>query len=320
MKDQKQVYFEPGKGSVPKDLEFDIVNPEAAQSAPRKRLFEWLEVKECRHKEICELILQKHNENDDCGELSDLVAHAVYLFTYRSLLTSNISDVVWLVYSKLQHRRGSTLYMDKLNSNFRTSSVLGSRGNGVYYIHSDYLGAVSRSERSSWYEWLINILKVSDVPRLFDRKQRGRLSSEFQYIISKHTSKVFLRLLVENWKTYKHNIRLVASKISSTTVTCANGQHRLNESILPLPDLVQLSNLLAPHEIPFLELDSEVDVFQYKVLKEFGVTISDSLDLYLRVLKNISGKWKLDMIVIIDIYKKIEAFLTLSASEVENVR
>jgi hypothetical protein len=103
-------------------------------------------------------------------------------------------------------------------------------------------------------------------------------------------------------------------------VTCANGQHRLNESILPLPDLVQLSNLLAPHEIPFLELDSEVDVFQYKVLKEFGVTISDSLDLYLRVLKNISGNWKLDMIVIIDIYKKIEAFLILLSSEVENVR
>jgi hypothetical protein len=45
-----------------------------------------------------------------------------------------------------------------------------------------------------------------------------------------------------------------------------------------------------------------------------------TLDLYLRVLKNISGNWKLDMIVIIDIYKKIEAFLTLSSSEVENVR
>lgn len=315
---QKQVYFDPGNGSVPKDLEFDIVDSEAAYSAPRKSLFKWLGVKKCHHKEMCELILQKHKETDEGGELSDLVSHAVYLFTHRNVLTSNISNTVWLLDSKLSPSRGSTLYMDRPNANFASAREF--CGNGVHYIHSDYLGAVSQPERNFWYEWLMSALKVSDIPRLCDRENRNRLSSEFQYIISTHPSKVFLRILVQNWGRYGTDIALEASQISSTTVTCADGQHRLDESILPLPNLVQLSNLLAPHKMPFLEIDSGLDVISYKVLKELGVTITDSLDFYLRMLKNMSGKWKPDMNVIIDIYRKIEAFLTISASKVEIVR
>jgi hypothetical protein len=316
------IYLDPGNRdlSIPANLEVLVVDPEASLNPQREKFFRRLGVRDCDRYEICKLVLTKHRQLPPNTQTEELILHAVYLFTNRTLLKFMDVDSLWLVSSKNYLRKGTSLYMDTPDSKPKPSSLFDASSDVIEYLHPDYLTAVSEFQKREWYAWIIDTLHVSDIPRLSCRVYGDySVSPEFMSITRRHNSKVWLKLLVVNWHRYSSEISRLQSWISSLEVECSGGKRQLRDTVLPLAEIVQALDVLGSQELPLLELETE-DLASYTVLKTFGVTTSASLDLYLIVLRFMSRKLRPTTSVIQNIYKRIEAFLILEPYKVSDVR
>ena len=292
----RSVYFEGSDDmlGVPAAIEIQIVDPCATRSPDRKKLYEWLGVKTCDHREVCKLILQMHWKGLQGEYGTDVLkSHVVYLFNFKSLFTNKDVQSMWFTDSSLPKshcRQGSDLYIDIPGAKFAVSAFVPKGSSEFHFIHPDFLVAPKGHKQKDWIEWLITQCGISNIPRIKD-KGKLTLSGGFRSIIKSSPSWVLLKLLAEHWHRYNPDISdQIKQELSTVMVDCAGGRRHLKETILPLPDLIKKAKQLGAADLPVLKLeDPDGDLTAFQNLRELGVVTMADARFYIAILKDLQS-------------------------------
>jgi hypothetical protein len=158
------------------------------------------------------------------------------------------------------------------------------------FINSQYLESVPSREKGffpsleSWLEDEVGILRS---PRLNDPNDPSKLSKMFSYIVENHPKRL-LGTLKAHWSIYEDTINDdLTETLSEVDIPCTNvGSRKLKQTFLPLKELEKrCSEFLEPQNFPFLTLDDDTRIEEWKFLEILGVGVKSDLDFYLEILR-----------------------------------
>lgn len=285
----EEAFYFPSMGDdvdVPVGIEVKVISKTACADPPRKHLFSLLGAKPLTAGQICNLILDRHRflslSNNNLSA-SCLVSHAWYLFSYGSL---NMNYGTLKLANELgQAVPGNELYMQLPDCSFRTKDYLPSLSFAADFVHTDYLTQGTQSDRSRWYKWLTDTMHVSFLPN-FSGKRNRTITREFQHLINKHPSRVWLTLVRDNWRHYSADSALVSNIAGPISVDCTNQQScQLEDAYLATTAILQ--EPLADRHIYLIDVPDPRNA-DWINLTRLGLHIRPDLHFYLTILRGVA--------------------------------
>ena len=284
---------------IPGGIDTKFVDPEACQNPYRKQLYQSLDVRSLDSKEVCKLILKKHESMtiETCRHLESdaIISHAQYL-----CLNSSISiGKFWLLD---QHGapsyRGEDLYIDLPERGRSIASYYAEDPSKIRLIHPDYMISLDDSTKSQFIMWLQNSLDVWRIPRLFIRGNGSEITSEFKYLMEERPISVFLTLLRDYWHTYSryfedadifHSVLYAKRRklLSEAIIRREPEMVLLKDTVLPLDELINKAG--AREALNFLDILDPKD-YRWTSFKCLNVTVAQDLSYYSKFLQGLSQK------------------------------
>lgn len=273
--------------SVPRGIgnQVKVVDQEAASDLHRRKLFLALGVKKCEEQHICNLILKAHSMTTLPGwSKEDCISHAAYLF--EAGYDPQRGDQIYFVNASGVLTRKTPVYFD--------AGILGCSIDRLFppdcpivdRLDLGYSARVRGQRQKAWFDWLLQWPNVRNHPPI---AVDGRLSAPFKYILEKHGSKVFLKLLKDNLKICRFCLGAsgqytIQQEIGSVLVSTEGGGHRrLRGTVLPL-----LKHESAGY-LRVLDLEDPQDS-GWDFLSVFGVLTQADLRFYIKRLKSMKKK------------------------------
>ncbi|KAK6441727.1 hypothetical protein LTR95_002035 [Oleoguttula sp. CCFEE 5521] len=271
---------------IPDGIDVRIVSKTACADPARRRMFTTLGVKPFDQSQICKQILLRHRflsiSNNSLSPI-DIVSHAWYLFSHGKI---NLEYSALKMVNELgQAVSGEDLYMQLPDSSFRTRDHLPAAIFAADFVHPLYLEQGTVSTQSRWYAWLTDTLHVSLLPNLTSSR-KGAITREFQYLVDKHDSLVWLTLLRDNWQHYSMDRGLLSKSITTLSVQCVGGQPcPLDEAYLGTTDIMR--EPLAQMYIPLIDV-RDPDNLDWLNLSQLGLRIAFDLEFWLAILRGLA--------------------------------
>jgi hypothetical protein len=303
-----EVYFRETDGMpIPSDLGLRLVNSKAALNATRKKLFVELGVIDASKENIKMLILNKHKKFRENITLDSSAEHLNYLywtdnqsgntvlrklspfslFNNRNIAVDGEHDLYFQTDKKYDIQEIFNLALEDTQG----SDPFGSFINKRYFESAP--GRKKGSDSLSFEAWLQRFVGILRSPRLNNPKNPHKLAKVFSYIVTKHPERL-LGTLKAHWSSeYKFTINdELTKKLSKVVIPSTNiGRKKLQETFLPLKELVtHCKQFLDPEIFPFLILDDDSGIEQWKFLEIFGVGMESNLDFYLEILRRFKEK------------------------------
>ncbi|RFU80710.1 hypothetical protein TARUN_1479 [Trichoderma arundinaceum] len=306
------IYFpDTGGLTIPPDLRLNIVDPAAAQSDQRRKLFGLLGAQEANIPMIRERILNvQYEERFSTPNISSLVQQLQFVFlTDWHKAASEDKTKITIVTSEnvKQFPYLTDVYLRDSNP-FGPSALLheakNTDGLSVNFLHDSYINCTFEGKdnlNKSWEDWLCSYAGVRRHLRIISKDDRTELSKECLYVAHKHTDKFlgYLRCTwpqegkdIESSLILTHQLRDVAVPIQG------GGIEYLEKTYLPLPQLEQQWKRFStpPEAFPILSLDEEVTRDTYA--KDWGFLVSslsvgaeDTIKFYLDMLPYIMRRY-----------------------------
>jgi hypothetical protein len=303
---QGPVYF-PGNGEapIPSDIGLKLVDPAAVQNEFRRELFHHLGVEPCLPQKAIEHIHLQYTETGRVGGSSSL-AHLQYLY-WNTCTTSTKSNYKWPSYLWVYDQRGSRVRPSVEDIYFQSTeeysaqALLGDCPNPqgfksdfvVHFIHPDYLKTCqSRPGEITFKSWLSKYVRVKEKIRLTERGNKAKLSDEVLYVCDSHPDKV-VGMLKRHWSGSPpvSDIEGLAAISKRFVPTLAGYLHPLQETYLPLPDLIRRASEFGVNEsFSFLKMPLELtdeSISTWRFLNQLHVGIEPGLGFYLSILRKI---------------------------------
>ncbi|CAG9941095.1 unnamed protein product [Clonostachys rosea f. rosea IK726] len=237
-----------------------------------------------------------------------LISHTVFLFRAKWKKPEPNGDKFWVFTEAGQHMPAHQVYLGTAQQPSTREWYKRFRKEH-HFLHVDYYNAVKPEETNSWLTWLCGQLGLWEVPRLVDPSNPGILASDFRQILDSWPSKEFLMLLKDEWSSYERFLdgQIVESdqngtdkvlvyphstglrdQIGSAKVKCRDG---LN---YPLHDTFTISFLPSGTDASILSLHPLLEIPEsqsadWTFLETFGVTMKESVAMYLKTLDQVRG-------------------------------
>ncbi|CAH0037964.1 unnamed protein product [Clonostachys solani] len=237
-----------------------------------------------------------------------LISHTVFLFRAKWVKPESHGDKFWVFTEGGQHVPAQQVYLDTAQQSSTREWYRRFRKEHRF-LHVDYYHAVKPEEANSWLIWLRGQLGLWEVPRLVDASDPAMLSSDFRQILNSWQSKEFLMLLKDEWDSYERFFKdqIVGSdqngtdnvlgyphstalrdQIGSAKVNCRGGL------TYPLQDTFTIDFLPDGTDAAILSLHPLIEIPEsqsadWTFLKQFGVTMKESVAMYLKTLDKVRG-------------------------------
>ncbi|CAG9991795.1 unnamed protein product [Clonostachys byssicola] len=239
-----------------------------------------------------------------------LISHTVFLFRAKWKKPESHGDKFWVFTEVGQYMPAQQVYLDTAQQSSTREWYKRFRKEH-HFLHLDYYDAVKPEERQTWLTWLGRQLGLWEVPRLVDGSDPAMLSSDFRQILDSWTSKEFLMLLKDEWSSYVRfldgQIQIIESRqngadkvlgythstalrdqIGSAKVKCRDGltyplHNTFTINFLPSGTDAAILSLHPLLEIP------ESQSADWAFLEKLGVTMKESVAVYLETLKKVRG-------------------------------
>lgn len=220
---------------VPSGVNISIVAEDAVRDVSRKRLYEYLDIKEYNPGQVCKLILELHRRlvSDWTGRLTaEFIADAMYLFEHRSTLhTYGCPDIFFVVDKdgRLLAQRTPRIYMIDPNL---THSVIAkykdTPGNPFAVLLNGYEAAFIGNGKSrllpEFREWLLRSKTIfATTP---DLVSNSRLTPEWEFLRDQNVLDLLLVVRDQLSTTIFPSAKLVEA-VPRLQVRCLDGESRM---------------------------------------------------------------------------------------------
>lgn len=247
----KQSFFpDLGEGAfVPKGIEVEVIEDDAARDHARRSLYRELGVSALDEATVFGLILQQHGRQtpSTCSwDIGDVIDHAWFLFRAKSYPREFDLTKLMVVTRDGKLRSGKDVYMDMPGATFPLSKFLDKAASNVQYLDDMYYKMPDSQTiddpngtgtlKKKWLNWLHDPIGVRTVPRLI---ASGGISPEFEMIVKLSERNEWLQLLKDEWGSYASDLQASGNDklktfLRSSTVLCTDGQRRpLLDAYLP---------------------------------------------------------------------------------------
>lgn len=289
-------YFPNSKSvsTIPEGIELNIVDPEAAADADRRKLFVRMGVQNLEDYHIRTAIRRTHLDGKfkPNGLRPDvLVSHAEFLFRTRSENNPE-SFHIWMAADLGLCRKSDTMYLPS-DVPGAASNMLPKGAHQKYgFLHTAYLKA-GGSNRKLWFDYLQKCHNVSVYPRLFNdssTKKYGcpeeHVHADFKLILQGSLSQRCLILLREGWEFYEQWLSdrsEVTAYLRECEVQCIGGvqSERVRHTYIPLDRLTREYQTIAP----FLDIPDPQNPRWKPLLKRLLVGMEDDILFYIKCLR-----------------------------------
>lgn len=315
--DSGQLYYSHCSGhlKIPGDLNFSLVDPEAANNPARRTLFDKLGVVEAVVKQVRARIFYTHLPlQGNQVNLANSIRHLKFLYLSEGLVES-AEDQHKLqalhVYNQLMQACNAfrnDVYLTT-DDHYGPSSLFRATTHDIgfkaCFLHDGYLKdhlATPAGFHLSWVEWIERRLSIRRHVRLIEECQGGKLevSKAFRWIEG-HRSAKLLGALERVWSLEVDQIRRsphIIEELRDMEVECKGvdefgTKETLSSTYLPLPELeVKHARYAEGEQFNFLELGEPVTMRNYRpkwsfLVDDLGVGDIDDLDFYLSILRSI---------------------------------
>ncbi|KAI1170828.1 hypothetical protein F4777DRAFT_91133 [Nemania sp. FL0916] len=296
-----------GGVAIPKDLPLTFINSSATKNDARATLFRHLGAEEPSISRIRELIFNKYPANSD-GTLSfdelnisedESLAHLEFLYLTHhgtSADVENYKRVAIFTESKTWRVPFSEDVYFLTTRRYGVKSLLepstDSEPPNVEFLSYRY---VLRRKEPAWSYWLQANLGIRIQPRFIDN---NRPTAILRYVMD-HRKTELLGVLWNYWPEIGNDVegcKSIREEIGNCFVPCTNGLTKLNQSYLPLPNLLaSCSQFLGDTTFfPFLNLSATPAPTQFRswgfLSENFGVEDSLNVLFYQDVLVGIAER------------------------------
>jgi hypothetical protein len=289
------IIFHLDNRSLPSGLSLRSIRTDIRTSSARYRFFAAIGVKETTPSIIAREILSSKS-----ADLHSLIEQAKFLFTYRRSNAMPPPSNLPVVDQSGTITQGNLLYLDHPLSGLENKTLRDILPAGtIPCVHPDYLSSYASHDGGvEWCSWLRDSLGLNTAPRVLDD---GRLSPEFQTIITTLDPKRILIVLREFWPQIAEKLSDASRReLSEIKIVCENGQQcALKDTCLKTKDLMRYS----VSGLCFLPIDDLEDHWLF--LKNLGVAVQANASIYLALLRRLSAEGSKDKDVIQDIYTQL---------------
>lgn len=318
---------------VPDGIQVRIVETGAAEDSSRKSLFRKLGVRDLDNKQVCHLILERHESLEaSTSELmvDTLIDHAKYLYKHRDDFDEKRMKALKLAVDGGGNAVcGRELYMDSNSEGTFRMSAHFTPSAECKFIHKSYLNNSLDNTRLNWEMWLRRSCGISTKPDLVVQQASPsppttsndlgnldfRVHPLFQHLMDLPDSSVWLTLLKDEWVGgYKiANDLLPKYCLSQALVTCKHGQQRpLNKVYWATSEV--LKEPLALVGVDLLELnDGGKPWRETDFLDVFGVKRKTDLEFFIGILRKAArGDFVVTFSDVLRLMKGIQSRTTLN--------
>lgn len=202
------------KLAIPKALGVFEIHPDAESDSIRRHLLIVLGARESRTEDILALIFRRHEDDTFRPETlaaDDLISHVMFLYHVNYDRNSRNHEL-WFITEGGSCHQGFQTYVDAVpGALFSAGEMLRGHRHKTCFLHKGYTEAFELATPlgappDQWRKWLVQNLNVASVPRLVTpsrlKTEPFTLSNEFQYIVAKFPSSVWLALIKYHWQHY----------------------------------------------------------------------------------------------------------------------
>ncbi|KAF4449063.1 hypothetical protein F53441_7607 [Fusarium austroafricanum] len=316
--DGLKVFFPSIEGvSIPCDLDFNLISPDAAARSESCKLFKNLGVETLDIKRVREAIFSRHQlyRTQRGKKLKYYVNHLEFLFythlpevhpqqQYNDLFVASDSlrqekprDVD--IYLPCDDPLGPRELLKPIEPQGETDKA----GNlpKVDFLHDRYLEVAETPHQKglNWCDWLVEVIGIRRSLRLATKSSWNPDLSEACYYVAKSRPEKFMTLLYNVWpeesRYFEGDSRLLL-KLKNVHVLCQGGHMEpLQYTYLPLPRLIsEASGFLGNAKFPFLQLegfsDNKFDDETWgSLVRHLGIGNKDDIEFFLKILVTRSG-------------------------------
>ncbi|GAB1311860.1 hypothetical protein MFIFM68171_02070 [Madurella fahalii] len=297
---------------VPSGVNISIVAEDAVRDASRKKLYEYLDIKEYNPRQVCKLILELHSRlaivwtgrSDE-----ELIADAAYLFTHRSKLDNyDPPDIFFAVHKdgEVVPKRLTRIYLiDPKLEHGVIAKYKDTPGNPFAVLSNGYEAAFLKNGMGrllpDFREWLLRSSKT--FATIADLVCNSRLTPEWKFLRDQNVLDL-LYVVRDQLSTTIFPAPKLFEAVPKLEVRCLDGKSRtLGGLAVPTLDLKRH----CPH-LDFADLPQPTS-HNWKFLSRFGVIVELGTTAILRelqALRQISVR-EVDASAIRDLYEALNS-------------
>lgn len=275
---------------VPSGINISIVAEDAVRNAPRKYLYQYLDIKEYNPSQVCKLILELHGKLASArpGRLvEELVADAMYLFEHKSKLDSfGLPDMYFAVDQDGEtfRQRSPRIYViDPKSKHSVIAKYKDTPGNPFAVLSDEYETAFLNKGMSrslpEFRGWLLGSRAIFGTTP--DLVRNSKLTPEWEFLRDQNVLDLLYAVRDHLSTTIFPNTKLVEA-VPRLKVRCLDGEsRRLGSLAVPTHDLESH----CPH-LHFADLPEPTSQ-DWKFLSEFGVITELNTTAILRELQTL---------------------------------
>ena len=279
---------------VPEDLSLYTVHRIAASGVEQKKLYLYLNVKECLPEIVFHSVHGLFEEQNKSGkadwqDLQHSVCHLGYLCHYKKKLLSPLR-FPFIDENMNFIRRNKHVYFPD-TSTYGPIDLFESRNASqkfsACFLHPEYLKLNLNTGHRSLQELFSDLVDVKVAPQLRNTQDSG-ISAELKYV-KKHRADQIVGLLHAHWDVYEPQIPKVRKFLRQCSVPVENGSlMALESTVLPCASLKGITTRFGIQDFPYLQLprsSDDQDLGQWTFLSRFDVIIAPTTTFYLLLLE-----------------------------------
>lgn len=269
---------------VPSGIKISIVDENAVRDAYRRKLYEYLDIKEYTPREVCKLILELHRDLASAPtgrSVPGLIDDAVYLFKYRSKLDSaDIPDILFAVQKdgKIVAEKLPRVYIIDPKAEYSViAKYKETPGNPFAVLINEYDAAFHENDATAFREWVLRSnATFATIP---DLVRNSSLTPEWRFLRDQNVLDLLYVVRHHLSTTVLPATKLVEA-VPRLKIRCLDGKSRALGS-LAVPTLELRRH--CPH-LDFADLP-EPTLQEWKYLSQFGIITERGTNAILRELQ-----------------------------------
>ncbi|USP80364.1 uncharacterized protein yc1106_07638 [Curvularia clavata] len=312
------IYFPASEGtSIPPGLPLTLVEERASNCPERRKLFQYLGVKDCNVLSVIERILDYHAKLSSTT-IDDVIAQVQYLCKFRDHLRPRDMRKIYFASSVpiVSVLKGASTYADISPGGELKELFTGC--DEVRFLDDRYFLDLKDKQKATVAEWFRETAGVALAPRFISSS--GGVHPNFEWLLANRRDRILVTLR-QYWNHYKQIITPAArDTIGNHRFLCISGSTTvLHKTLVPLCELVEKTEKFAKaDQCDFLSLPNG-EPEDWIFLSKFGINLKEGLDYYLWVLCQSGFQKHADVVKSKDLFLAIQS-CCFSPDEVERVK
>lgn len=304
---------------VPSGINISIVAQDTVQDASRRRLLEFLDIKEYDSQRVCQLIFELHrklaSDSISTGRLmKDLIDDAVYLFKHRSKLYNMDLQQIFFAINKggqVFMQRLPRIYLSDPKSEYSIIAKYKNIPGSPFAVLMDgYDAAFHESDATAFREWILrSSTTFATIP---DLVWNAMLTPEWDFLCNQNVLDL-LHVVRDHFLSTRLLHPKLIEAVPKLQLRCLDGESRaLGNLAVPTLDLKRHCSHLDFADLP------EPTLQKWSFLSEFGMITSPGTNAVLRelqALRQIPVR-DIDARAIRDLYEALNSVKSASGDQI----